>query len=159
MARSGERHGPIEERACLANVTAVEGVVVAVKARRNFVGVFGREIQRGYGQEPQDIATFPLLEGLVLFLILRWLYRKNLYRGAVFWALIGFYGLFRFLVEFVRNHEQDLVLGEPDAQPAADQGLGDGAGLGGLLALVADKAVVFHGASFDEVGVAAKSHL
>ena len=26
--------------------------------------LFGREIQRAYGQEPQDIATFPLLEGL-----------------------------------------------------------------------------------------------
>jgi tyrosyl-tRNA synthetase len=25
--------------------------------------LFGREIQRGYGQEPQDIAVFPLLEG------------------------------------------------------------------------------------------------
>ena len=48
-----------------------------------------------------------LLEGLVLFLILRWLYRKNLYPGTVLWGLIGFYGLFRFLVEFVR---------EPDAR-------------------------------------------
>ena len=54
-----------------------------------------------------------LLEGLVLFLILRWLYRKNFYRGTVFWALIGFYGLFRFLVEFVR---------EPDAQIGFDLG-------------------------------------
>jgi tyrosyl-tRNA synthetase len=26
--------------------------------------LFGRELQRGYGQEPQDIAVFPLLEGL-----------------------------------------------------------------------------------------------
>ena len=25
--------------------------------------LFGREIQRGYGQEPQDVAVFPLLEG------------------------------------------------------------------------------------------------
>jgi phosphatidylglycerol:prolipoprotein diacylglycerol transferase len=48
-----------------------------------------------------------LLEGLLLFLILRWLYRKNFYRGTVFWALLAFYGLFRFLVEFVR---------EPDTQ-------------------------------------------
>jgi phosphatidylglycerol---prolipoprotein diacylglyceryl transferase len=54
-----------------------------------------------------------LLEGLVLFLILRWIYRKNFYRGTVFWALIGFYGLFRFLVEFVR---------EPDAQIGFDLG-------------------------------------
>jgi phosphatidylglycerol---prolipoprotein diacylglyceryl transferase len=53
------------------------------------------------------------LEGLVLFLILRWIYKKNLYRGTVFWALVGFYGLFRFLVEFVR---------EPDAQIGFDLG-------------------------------------
>jgi len=26
--------------------------------------LFGREIQKGYGQEPQDVAVFPLLEGL-----------------------------------------------------------------------------------------------
>jgi phosphatidylglycerol---prolipoprotein diacylglyceryl transferase len=54
-----------------------------------------------------------LLEGLLLFLILRWFYRKNFYRGTVFWALIAFYGLFRFLVEFVR---------EPDAQIGFDLG-------------------------------------
>jgi len=54
-----------------------------------------------------------LLEGLILFLILRWLFRKNLYPGAVFWGLTGFYGLFRFLVEFVR---------EPDAHIGFDLG-------------------------------------
>jgi phosphatidylglycerol:prolipoprotein diacylglycerol transferase len=54
-----------------------------------------------------------LLEGLLLFLILRWFYRKNFYRGTVFWALVAFYGLFRFLVEFVR---------EPDAQIGLDLG-------------------------------------
>ena len=54
-----------------------------------------------------------LLEGLVLFLILRWFYKKNFYRGTAFWALVAFYGLFRFLVEFVR---------EPDAQIGFDVG-------------------------------------
>ena len=54
-----------------------------------------------------------LLEGLILFLILRWLFKKNLYPGAVFWGLTGFYGLFRFLVEFVR---------EPDAHIGFDLG-------------------------------------
>jgi phosphatidylglycerol---prolipoprotein diacylglyceryl transferase len=54
-----------------------------------------------------------LLEGLVLFLILRWIYKKNFYRGTVFWALVAFYGLFRFLVEFAR---------EPDAQIGFDLG-------------------------------------
>jgi len=55
-----------------------------------------------------------LLEGLILFLLLRWLYKKKLYPGTVFWALVGFYGLFRFLVEFVR---------EPDTQIGYDFGL------------------------------------
>ncbi len=54
-----------------------------------------------------------LLEGLVLFLIVQWLFRKNLYPGTVTWALIGFYGVFRFLVEFVR---------EPDAHIGFDLG-------------------------------------
>ena len=54
-----------------------------------------------------------LLEGLLLFFILRWIYRKNFYRGTVFWALLAFYGLFRFLVEFVR---------EPDVQIGLDLG-------------------------------------
>ncbi len=54
-----------------------------------------------------------LLEGPVLFLILRWIYKKNLARGTVFWALVAFYGLFRFLVEFVR---------EPDVQIGLDLG-------------------------------------
>jgi phosphatidylglycerol:prolipoprotein diacylglycerol transferase len=54
-----------------------------------------------------------LLEGLVLFLILRWIYKKNFYSGTVFWALVAFYGLFRFLVEFVR---------EPDVQIGFDLG-------------------------------------
>jgi len=54
-----------------------------------------------------------LLEGLVLFIILRWIFKKNYQPGAVAWGLIAFYGLFRFLVEFVR---------EPDAQIGFDLG-------------------------------------
>jgi phosphatidylglycerol---prolipoprotein diacylglyceryl transferase len=54
-----------------------------------------------------------LLEGLVLFLVLRWLYKKNFYPGTVFWGLVAFYGLFRFIVEFVR---------EPDAHIGFDLG-------------------------------------
>jgi phosphatidylglycerol:prolipoprotein diacylglycerol transferase len=54
-----------------------------------------------------------LLEGLILFVIVQWLYRKNFYPGTVTWGLIGFYGLFRFLVEFVR---------EPDAHIGFDLG-------------------------------------
>jgi phosphatidylglycerol:prolipoprotein diacylglycerol transferase len=54
-----------------------------------------------------------LLEGLVLFVILIWLYKKNFFRGTVFWALLGFYGVFRFIIEFVR---------EPDIQIGLDLG-------------------------------------
>jgi phosphatidylglycerol:prolipoprotein diacylglycerol transferase len=54
-----------------------------------------------------------LLEGLVLFFILRWIYRKNFHAGTVLGALLAFYGLFRFLIEFVR---------EPDAQIGFDFG-------------------------------------
>ncbi len=54
-----------------------------------------------------------VLEGLVLFVILRWLYRKTYKAGTVFWGLVGTYGLFRFLVEFVR---------EPDAHIGLDLG-------------------------------------
>lgn len=47
------------------------------------------------------------LEGPLMFLVLFILSRKVKADGVVFWAFISMYGLFRFLVEFVR---------EPDAQ-------------------------------------------
>jgi phosphatidylglycerol:prolipoprotein diacylglycerol transferase len=49
------------------------------------------------------------LEGIVLFVIVQWLYRKDLYPGTVTWAFIGFYGLFRFLVEFVREPDTHIL--------------------------------------------------
>jgi len=63
-------------------------------------------------RHPSQLYEF-LLEGVALFILLRWLYKKDLYRGTVFWAMMGFYGLFRFLVEFVR---------EPDAHIGLDLG-------------------------------------
>jgi phosphatidylglycerol:prolipoprotein diacylglycerol transferase len=90
----------------------------------NFINgeLYGRPTNAAWGMvfpEGGSVARHPsqlyeaFLEGLVLFLILRWLYRKNLRSGSVFWALLGFYGLFRFLVEFVR---------EPDAHLGFDLG-------------------------------------
>jgi phosphatidylglycerol---prolipoprotein diacylglyceryl transferase len=90
----------------------------------NFINgeLFGRTTNVAWGMVFPEGGTLPrhpsqlyeaLLEGLVLFLIMRWLYRKNLYPGTVLWGLIGFYGLFRFLVEFVR---------EPDVQIGFDLG-------------------------------------
>lgn len=49
------------------------------------------------------------LEGPVLFLILWGLGRKERPAGVTFWALIAFYGMFRFVVEFFR--EPDIQLG------------------------------------------------
>ena len=90
----------------------------------NFINgeLFGRPTKLPWGivfPEGGEMPRHPsqiyeaLLEGLVLFLILRWIFKKNYQPGAVAWGLIAFYGLFRFLVEFVR---------EPDAQIGFDLG-------------------------------------
>ena len=47
------------------------------------------------------------LEGLVLFLVVRFAARRWPADGIATWTALGGYGLFRFIVEFVR---------EPDAQ-------------------------------------------
>jgi phosphatidylglycerol:prolipoprotein diacylglycerol transferase len=86
----------------------------------NFINgeLFGRPTTAAWGMVFPEGGATPrhpsqlyeaLLEGLVLFVLLRWLYKKNFYHGMVFWALLAFYGLFRFLVEFVR--EPDLQIG------------------------------------------------
>ena len=90
----------------------------------NFINgeLFGRPTAMSWGMVfPQggDMPRHPSqlyeagLEGVALFLILRWLFSKNYYPGTVFWGLVGFYGLFRFLLEFVR---------EPDAHIGFDLG-------------------------------------
>src|SRR5688572_7609106 len=90
----------------------------------NFINgeLYGRQTTAPWGMvfpAGGDVARHPsqlyeaFLEGAVLFLIVQWLYRKNLYPGTVTWAFIGFYGVFRFLVEFVR---------EPDAHILFDLG-------------------------------------
>lgn len=48
------------------------------------------------------------LEGLVMFIILYLISRKVPRDGVVFWSFIGLYGLFRFLVEFVREPDEQL---------------------------------------------------
>lgn len=53
-----------------------------------------------------------LLEGLVLFAILWWMFWKTQARyepGKLVGAFLFFYGLFRFLVEFVREPDRQLV--------------------------------------------------
>ncbi len=48
------------------------------------------------------------LEGGAIFLILWFLSKKDLATGSLFWCLILFYGLFRFLVEFVRQPDAHI---------------------------------------------------
>ncbi|MFQ5950428.1 MAG: prolipoprotein diacylglyceryl transferase [Nitrospiria bacterium] len=50
------------------------------------------------------------LEGIALFSILFFLSGRNVARGVLFWSLILFYGLFRFLAEFVREPDPHLGL-------------------------------------------------
>jgi phosphatidylglycerol:prolipoprotein diacylglycerol transferase len=105
-------------------VSAVVPVGLGLGRIGNFINgeLFGRPSNVAWAMVFPDGGPMPrhpsqiyeaLLEGLVLFFVLRWLYRKNWYRGTVFWGLIGFYGLFRFIVEFFR---------EPDAQIGYDLG-------------------------------------
>lgn len=42
------------------------------------------------------------LEGIVLFVVSLWMLKKNFKPGSVFWGFLGLYGVFRFLIEFVR---------------------------------------------------------
>lgn len=51
-----------------------------------------------------------LLEGLVLFLIMWRLGRKETRPGIPFWGFVMFYGLFRFLAEFAREPDPQLGL-------------------------------------------------
>jgi len=46
------------------------------------------------------------LEGVVLFTVSFILLKKSRREGIVFWTFIGLYGIFRFLVEFVREPDQ-----------------------------------------------------
>jgi phosphatidylglycerol:prolipoprotein diacylglycerol transferase len=48
-----------------------------------------------------------LLEWLVLYFILSFLFKRRKYLGQIWWGFLFFYGIFRFLIEFVRT---------PDAQ-------------------------------------------
>ncbi len=69
--------------------------------------------------DPQKLPRHPsqlyeiFLEGIVLFFVSYFMLRKISKPGIVFWTWIGLYGLFRFLVEFLREPDTQLgfVLG------------------------------------------------
>ncbi len=50
------------------------------------------------------------LEGLLLFGILFWMSRRKWSKGVMFWTFVAFYGMFRFIVEFFRQPDQQLGL-------------------------------------------------
>ncbi|WP_265433196.1 prolipoprotein diacylglyceryl transferase [Aeromonas salmonicida] len=60
-------------------------------------------------RHPSQLYQFAL-EGVVLFIILNFFWRKNPPRGAISGLFLFCYGLFRFLVEFVRQPDSQLGL-------------------------------------------------
>ncbi len=70
----------------------------------------------GQPRHPTQLYEF-FLEGIVLFFLSQYLYRKTKNEGLVFWVFIGVYGIFRFLVEFWREpdkidlYRHGLILG------------------------------------------------
>ena len=60
-------------------------------------------------RHPSQLYQFAL-EGVVLFIILNLFWRKTPPRGAISGMVLLFYGLFRFLVEFVRQPDSQLGL-------------------------------------------------
>ena len=61
------------------------------------------------GRHPSQLYE-AFLEGLVLFLILRWIYKQNFQPGTTLWGLVAGYGLFRFSVEFLRAPDSHIGL-------------------------------------------------
>ena len=106
----------------IADLVCATAPILALVRLGNFINgeLYGRATTVPWGmifpdggnvvRHPSQIYEF-FLEGVIMFLIVQWLFRKNLYPGTVAWGSVGFYGLFRFIVEFVR---------EPDAHIGFD---------------------------------------
>lgn len=64
----------------------------------------------GAGPDPRHPSQLyqAFLEGLMLFVILYWLHRRQVRQGVVFFSFFVGYGVFRFLVEFVRQPDAHL---------------------------------------------------
>ena len=70
-----------------------------------------RELALGPPRHPSQIYE-AILEGIVLFVILWWMFWKTEARyepGKLVGAFLFFYGLFRFGIEFIREPDQQLV--------------------------------------------------
>ena len=87
----------------------------------NFIGgeLYGRATEVPWAMvfpaDPTQLTRHPsqlyeaLLEGLVIFLVINWYARKPRLFGEVSGLFLILYGLFRFLVEFVREPDAHLV--------------------------------------------------
>lgn len=105
------------EIADLATVGAPIGV--ALVRFGNFINgeLYGRETSVPWamvfpaggevGRHPSQIYE-ALLEGVVLFFFLNWLYRRGFRPGTTFWGFLAGYGLVRFMVEFVREPDSHI---------------------------------------------------
>lgn len=68
-----------------------------------------------FAVEKNGISYFPsplleaTMEGIVLFIILHFLWRKNIFPGKIATSFLIWYGIFRFCIEFVRT--PDIGLG------------------------------------------------
>jgi phosphatidylglycerol:prolipoprotein diacylglycerol transferase len=88
----------------------------------NFIGqeLWGRQTSVAWGmifpKDPDGLVRHPsqlyqaALEGLVLFAVLFWFSRQPRPRGAVCGLFLVLYGVFRFLIEFVREPDQGIGL-------------------------------------------------
>ncbi len=86
----------------------------------NFIGqeLWGRETTVSWGmifpKDPSGLVRHPsqlyqvFLEGVVLFAILFWFSKNPRPRGVISGLFLIFYGLFRFMVEFVREPDEHL---------------------------------------------------
>lgn len=86
----------------------------------NFIGqeLWGRPTDLPWAmvfpRDPEQLARHPsqlyqaLLEGLLLFALLFWFSRRQRPAGAVGGLFLTLYGLFRFLVEFVREPDRNI---------------------------------------------------
>jgi len=103
----------------LADPTVVEAPIgLALGRLGNFINaeLYGRATNLPWGMlfQGEQVARHPsqlyelFLEGILLFVILFILIKKNVRKGFVFWSFIFLYGLFRFLVEFVREPDAHL---------------------------------------------------
>ncbi len=61
----------------------------------------------GLPRHPSQLYEF-FLEGICLFFISRFVLKKQNHDGITFWSFIGFYGIFRFMLEFVRQPDPQL---------------------------------------------------